>query len=52
MAPRHPDKVSTGTAALYYGMKADKNLYGNRYTWASSVFYISRPVLVLVCVSS
>jgi MFS transporter, ACS family, allantoate permease len=34
------DKVTTATAALY-GFRADTDLYGDRYSWVGSAFYVS-----------
>ena len=34
------DKVTTATAALY-DFREDTNLYGDRYSWVGSAFYVS-----------
>jgi MFS transporter, ACS family, allantoate permease len=34
------DKITTSTAALY-GFREDTDLYGDRYSWVGSAFYVS-----------
>ena len=35
------DKVTPASAALY-GFREDTNLYGDRYAWVGSAFYVSK----------